>query len=241
MNDTLVLAFIATPSRASMDNPHLPGTPFLFSNAKGLWTMRIDIRPDPNDPTIPMFIPRMILPVIQVGDTIDGAVISDITIHDGLGRGTKLPNGTTRTPGRADHYLGFHVETDQGDKAIRVRYFDTDEDGLPDHWEESGGGIDMDADGIMDLELSLLNADPLRKDLYLEIDWTPNRIGTRGMSWSNEPQAGILSRIVDMFATAPVSNPDGTTGITLHIDAGIGLDVGTQSTYTKFTHRPLFT
>ena len=41
---------------------------------------------------------------------------------------------------------------------------------------------------------------------------------------SFEPAPGTLSRLVKMFDGAPVGNPDGRDGISLHIDAGAGND-----------------
>ncbi len=83
-----------------------------------------------------------------------------------------------------------------------VECADRDHDGLCDSWEEVG--IDVDDDGEVDLELQ--SAHPLRKDIYVEVDWMPGA----------EPFP--LEPVVQAFARAPVENPDGTTGITLHIE-----------------------
>lgn len=80
---------------------------------------------------------------------------------------------------------------------------DTDGDGLCDRWEESG--IDIDEDGTIDLDLPGLGADPQRKDLFVEVD------RFKGVN------AFGLGPVVSAFANAPVSNPDGSTGITLHV------------------------
>jgi TolB protein len=85
---------------------------------------------------------------------------------------------------------------------------DTDGDALLDSWETSG--LDTDGDGAVDLDLPAMGADPKHKDIFLEIDWMEgHRLG----------QAAV-DRVVAAFAAAPVSNPDGTTGITLHVDNG---------------------
>ncbi|MEJ2242689.1 MAG: hypothetical protein P8Y18_11205 [Candidatus Bathyarchaeota archaeon] len=73
---------------------------------------------------------------------------------------------------------------------------DTDKDAIPDYWEETG--IDFNKDGMLDYVLP--DANYLHKDLYVEIDY----------------MGSILA-----FSEAPaqsVKNPDGTKGITLHID-----------------------
>jgi hypothetical protein len=87
---------------------------------------------------------------------------------------------------------------------------DTDGDGLYDIWEASG--IDVDEDGTIDLPLhqAPYNADPDHKDLFLEIDYMA----------PNAPQAGVLGDVTTAFANAPLSNPDGTSGVRLHAMLG---------------------
>lgn len=105
---------------------------------------------------------------------------------------------------------------------LRAAYLDTDGDGLVDHWEEKG--IDMDGDGLIDLDLPAMGATSLRKDIFIEIDWlTPRTEGSPG-GWTNQPAPGVTERLAKMFAEAPVANVDGTTGMTLHIDAGPSKD-----------------
>ena len=48
---------------------------------------------------------------------------------------------------------------------------DSDGDGLLDDWEMHG--IDLDGDGIIDLDLPAMGANPFHKDLFLELDWVP--------------------------------------------------------------------
>ena len=83
---------------------------------------------------------------------------------------------------------------------------DSDGDGLLDSWETNG--IDADANGTVDLVLNLppYGADPLHKDVFVEVDYMA----------AYAPQPGALSDVTAAFAAAPVSNPDGTTGVRLH-------------------------
>ena len=76
---------------------------------------------------------------------------------------------------------------------------DTDGDALPDGWEVNGHDF---------IDLKGLGADPLRKDIFIEVDYMPGF----------KPDDGAIETVVDSFANAPVSNPDGSTGITLHVD-----------------------
>ncbi|HEY3559964.1 MAG TPA: hypothetical protein VGL05_20990 [Kribbella sp.] len=85
---------------------------------------------------------------------------------------------------------------------------DTDGDALPDAWETNG--YDANGDGVVDVDLPALGANPKKKDLFVEMDHMAGRLAS----------TAALDRIVQVFASAPVSNPDGTSGITIHLDAG---------------------
>jgi hypothetical protein len=79
---------------------------------------------------------------------------------------------------------------------------DTDEDGIPDNWEKNG--LDINKDGIIDLDLPMLGADWEHKDIFVEVDgmtdWPPSFWDTK-----------------QAFANSPVTNPDGVNGVNLHI------------------------
>ncbi|MFI5735978.1 M66 family metalloprotease [Kribbella sp. NPDC051587] len=85
---------------------------------------------------------------------------------------------------------------------------DTDGDSLPDIWETNG--YDANGDGVVDVNLKAMGADPKKKDLFVEMDYMDGRLAS----------VAALDRIVQVFAQAPVSNPNGTTGIKIHLDAG---------------------
>jgi murein DD-endopeptidase MepM/ murein hydrolase activator NlpD len=102
--------------------------------------------------------------------------------------------------------IWFNVGLGNGDK---------DGDGLFDSWETAG--IHMNDDGVVDLNLPALGANPDRKDLFIEIDWMAD--GTH----SHRPMAGVSQTVINAFADAPVTNPDGTSGINLHIDESNGV------------------
>ncbi|MGZ0149982.1 hypothetical protein ACXJJ3_23175 [Kribbella sp. WER1] len=63
---------------------------------------------------------------------------------------------------------------------------------------------------VVDVDLPAMGANPNKKDLFVEMDYMSGRLAS----------TAALDRIVQVFATAPVSNPDGSTGITIHLDAG---------------------
>ncbi|MFI5779496.1 hypothetical protein [Nocardia sp. NPDC051570] len=85
---------------------------------------------------------------------------------------------------------------------------DSDGDGLPDEWELHG--YDADGDGKIDVDLPAMGANPKHKDLFVEMDYMNGRL----------PSGTALDRIVNVFATAPIANPDGRQGVTIHLDAG---------------------
>ena len=84
-----------------------------------------------------------------------------------------------------------------------VGEIDTDGDGLLDDWEING--IDIDGDGTIDLDLPALGADPLRKDIFIEVDYMV----------FHQPNSIAISNVVAAFANSPV---DAGAGINLHID-----------------------
>jgi hypothetical protein len=80
---------------------------------------------------------------------------------------------------------------------------DTDGDGLLDCWETAGITID----GVT---YQLAGANPNRKDVYIELDYMQH----------HHPDLTAVQQVIAAFAAAPVQNPDGSTGITLHVDIG---------------------
>ncbi len=133
--------------------------------------------------------------------------------------------------------------------------FDADADGLPDCHETNDGVYrsptqtgtdpcdpDTDGDAIIDgdevlgspggLDLPALGADPLRRDLFVELDWYEEdwvesvQFGCPcaggGELHSHRPSQEVLDALVAAFAAAPVLNPDGSMGVALHIDVGQG-------------------
>jgi uncharacterized repeat protein (TIGR01451 family) len=98
---------------------------------------------------------------------------------------------------------------------------DADNDGLLDSWEHLG--FDADNDGAIDINLPALGANPLRKDVFVEMDCLV------AGNHSHCPRQDAITDIVQSFANAPVDNPDGTFGIQLHVDTGTLFGVGIVS------------
>lgn len=116
--------------------------------------------------------------------------------------------------------------------ALSAGAADTDGDGLLDAWEQPGGGIDLDGDGIIDIVLADIGADPLRKDIFVEVDCLAS--DGNGDEDFNDPEdhthcplSQSIEIAVQVFANAPVNNPDGSAGIQLHVDLGPAFGAGT--------------
>lgn len=82
---------------------------------------------------------------------------------------------------------------------------DSDSDGLLNTWETTG--IDINGDGRIDYNLRAKGANPTHKDIFVEVDFME----------FHRPNAQAITNVINSFARAPVSNPDGTTGIRLHV------------------------
>ncbi|UCF78048.1 MAG: hypothetical protein JSW03_07995 [Candidatus Eiseniibacteriota bacterium] len=96
--------------------------------------------------------------------------------------------------GATSNTLTYHI-------AASMEELDSDGDGLPDVWEKDGyGSVDLPA----------LGAKPLRKDLFVEVDW---------MRYC-KPDEAMWTYVKKAFARAPILNSDGSQGIAIHIDRG---------------------
>jgi hypothetical protein len=75
------------------------------------------------------------------------------------------------------------------------------------------------------LDLPAMGADPNHKDIFVQADYMVDRgiclpfIGCFG-GHSHKPKLDAIAAVTQAFANAPVTNPDGTTGIRLHVDCG---------------------
>lgn len=118
---------------------------------------------------------------------------------------------------------------------------DSDGDGLTDYDEEVSYGTDPDdadsdddlvGDGleVTDSTLVLMGANPLRKDLFVEVDWMrQTTAGGRNYSLKAAAQAQVVNTFSAMTS---IRSPDGSRGVAVHFDAGLH-GGGTAITYDE--------
>ena len=119
----------------------------------------------------------------------------------------------------SEEYFYDIVDTDNisfkfGEVADDIIDKDTDGDGLFDSWELYG--VDTDNDGVVDLRLDLMGADPNVPDIFVEVDWmvAPEEnllFITTQQEQSLAPSAASMYMVYEAFKKQ---------GINLHIDAG---------------------
>jgi hypothetical protein len=99
------------------------------------------------------------------------------------------------------------------DNPVDFELLDSDNDGLFDIWETDG--FDFNGDGNSDVDLPEMGSDPMRKDIFVEIDWMEDD------DHSHRPDPQAIQKVIDAFDNAPIPNPGGSPdGINLHVDFG---------------------
>jgi len=115
---------------------------------------------------------------------------------------------------------------------------DSDGDGLSDLWETEG----YTAPNGEFVPLHLMGADPNHKDIFVDVDYMVgdalNIFGTP-LTFDHRPICAALDEIKATFAAAPVDNPDGTTGITLHVRVAQQADCSSPSVASRVDFIPV--
>ncbi len=196
----------------------LPGKPpYVDPGANGI------CESDNGHDTETLFSRSSPIPVVQIGDTIHSTanhVVSAISVHDPLGQANYDATPAARAARNGDHRVAFWASVDGGANQMIVagEHLDSDQDGLLDHWETSG--IDLDGTGTIDLNLAAMGADPFKRDLFMQIDWTADRPSAATPAYRHRPVAGVIRKLANFYASAPALPNGIQAGITLHVDAG---------------------
>jgi hypothetical protein len=200
-DDTFVISFVGTPTEASRPNPVLKnGTPLFFSGAQGLWTIRVDVENDLGNTAVRVFHPRTAIPVVQLNDKLGGDTITGLGFFDGVANAAQDESDNIRTMRRGDHRVAFWASTAAGGSFIaRANHLDSDQDGLLDHWETTG--IDMDQDGVVDLNLPAMGVQVNSRDLMIELD---SATAPSGVAYNFLPAPGVVNAVPNQAGPAPL-------------------------------------
>jgi hypothetical protein len=93
---------------------------------------------------------------------------------------------------------------------------DSDGDNLPDAWETSG--YDAEGDGIIDVNLPALGANPRRRDLFVELDIMDEVVHRPDQNKEKQPDTTVFDALKQMFESAPIINYGDAPGIHLVIE-----------------------
>jgi WD40 repeat protein len=243
-DDSFVVCFKGTPNQESRSNPQLPLKPLLFSDQEGLWSTTLHIK---NDFSNGILNPHLLVevegfvPVAQKGDNIGLYQIDNIEIYDPISQVSFDPEYTdrVRTQRRGDHQICFSATTMNGNSIVlKAIHLDSDQDGLLDHWEYPGRGIDINKDGRVDLNLNSMGAVHGIRDIFLEIDWVSPKLKNNKVIHDHSLHDDVGDSLKKMFAMAPILKgskhgyvvegevSEITSGIQFHLDVGpsIGLN-----------------
>ncbi len=135
------------------------------------------------------------------------------TDSDGLNDSEELSYGTDPLEADTDSDgLNDGTEIQEGTDPLQE---DTDSDKLDDYeevveYDTSPTQADTDSDGLEDGEEikieALEDADPLKRDVFVEVDYMSN----------HRPSESALERVEESFSESPIRSPSGT-GVDLHI------------------------
>lgn len=154
-------------------------------------------------------MPTRTLALLLLATFFTPAVFGQTIFHDSFEESCLLDNDNDRLMNCEEPQYGTLMDDP-----------DTDDDGLLDGDEALGtlGGLDLPA----------LGANPRHKDIFIEYDWFEDSIGTGSGTCGSvgphphRPSQESLDIVTNLFASAPIENPDGLPGISVIHDAGQG-------------------
>lgn len=228
-DDSFVVAF-----DASATGSHPLGD---FKAGRGIWTVQVDLVRQGGSLVEKPHRPMVVIQQLdKLGDFVVSEISTDVANPALDGSYAQLASArlnldkTVRAQTRGEHRVALYVK-DLADTTMVVlaERLDSDEDGLPDHWEEKSTasvkrGIDFDQDGTIDLELAkLYGVKPKQKDILVEYDFMA------AADHSHEPHEKRMEQIRAEFARH---------GYFLHLFKGDALTEVTPITFTRQPPRP---
>ncbi|MEQ1573768.1 MAG: Ig-like domain-containing protein [Vicinamibacterales bacterium] len=125
----------------------------------------------------------------------------------------------------------------------RTQVNDSDGDGLLNTWESSASTL-YDPNGEALPNLAAMGASAVHKDVFVEVgSMYTSGVATYGApapggigavvkpAHTHLPTHAALKKLGDTFLSAPVSNPDGVSGIDVHFDLGDAFPTGVADPY----------
>lgn len=144
------------------------------------------------------------------------ALVERATLQEG-----DIQNVAFQTPNTDDHDTDDDLLSDREERRLNLdpENDDTDGDGLLDGWEVNGFPY-FDENGRRK-NLKLKGADPLRADIYVQMDYMVDQAA----SIDFKPSASIIKKVKQVFADAEFFNDfygygDGSKGISIHLEIG---------------------
>ena len=119
-----------------------------------------------------------------------------------------------------------------GNPATPPNCVDSDGDGLCDDWETNGVWVRTSSTSEKFIDLPSMGADPRHKDIFVQADYMETAALPAG-DHSHQMTSNAAYQELLGFDQSPVPNPDGTTGIHLHVDCGptCYMILGTKKTW----------
>jgi hypothetical protein len=112
--NTILVTFVGTPSEQSISNPNA-SVPFSFTAAQGLWTVRIDVTAVGSDF---LYVQQPASTVIQMGDMLNGAPITGISLFDPMANMSVDDSGNPHDVA-GDHRLALWASTSTSQLMLR--------------------------------------------------------------------------------------------------------------------------
>jgi Ca2+-binding RTX toxin-like protein len=231
------LALVSPAAAIVSSGCQIEGTAFsglkLMSEKQSQHGCRVELDADPVTPGIQGFAAGAVLRFNLCAQTdADPTTCENLWSSDAASNGDGIDHvRTTTTASGVAFQLAWEDLPGGGDNdfndliAVVRTQVDADGDGLWDDWETAG--IDTNGDGTIDLDLAGLGANPMHKDVFVEIDFMDCAAAggdcAAGDTHSHQPRAAAINAVVQVFGAIPnavANNPDGLPGINLHVGVG---------------------
>ncbi len=116
--NTILVTFVGTPSEQSLGNPATPTVPFSFTANQGLWTVRIDATSVGSGL---VYVQQPASTVIQIGDMLNGAPITGLSIFDPIAN-TSVDDSGNPHDVAGDHRLALWASTSSSQVILRATH-----------------------------------------------------------------------------------------------------------------------